>query len=114
MARREKNPQGTLKTNYEPALDPEAREQQLINLAVNLAEKQLLDGTASAQVITHYLKLGSTKEKLERQILETQKKLMEAKTENLQAQKHNEELAAAAIEAMRSYRGDAGDGSDGK
>ena len=44
-----------------PALTPEARENQMISLAVDLAEKQLMEGTASSQVITHYLKLGSTK-----------------------------------------------------
>ena len=55
-----------------PALTPEARENQLISLAVDLAEKQLQEGTASSQVITHYLKLGSTKEKIEKEILEKQ------------------------------------------
>ena len=75
-----------------PALTPEARENQMIALAVDLAEKQLLEGTASSQVITHYLKLGTTKEKLEREILEKQKALIEAKTENLQSAKRIEEL----------------------
>ena len=74
-----------------PALTPEARENQMIALAVDLAEKQLLEGTASSQVITHYLKLGTTKEKLEREILEKQKALIEAKTENLQSAKRIEE-----------------------
>ena len=75
-----------------PALTPEARENQMIALAVDLAEKQLLEGTASSQVITHYLKLGTTKEKLEREILEKQKALIEAKTENLQSAKRIEEI----------------------
>lgn len=88
-----------------PALTPEAREDQLINLAVNLAEKQLREGTASAQVITHYLKLGSTKEKLEKDILEKQKELIEAKTQSLQSAKRVEELYANAIEAMKRYSG---------
>ena len=61
-----------------PALSPEARENQLVSLAVDLAEKQLREGTASSQVITHYLKLGSTKEKIEKEILEKQKELIEA------------------------------------
>ena len=74
-----------------PALTPEARENQMIALAVDLAEKQLLEGTASSQVITHYLKLGTTKEKLEREILEKQKALIEAKTENLESAKRIEE-----------------------
>lgn len=63
-----------------PALTPEARENQMISLAVDLAEKQLMEGTASSQVITHYLKLGSTKERIEKEILEKQKELIDAKT----------------------------------
>lgn len=88
-----------------PAFSPEARENQLISLAVGLAEKQLLDGSASAQVITHYLKLGSTKEKIEKEILEKQKELIEAKTESLQSAKRIEELYANALNAMRNYNG---------
>lgn len=88
-----------------PATTPEARENQLISLAVDLAEKQLIDGTASSQVITHYLKLGSTKEKIEREILEKQKELIEAKTENLQSAKRIEELYTNAINAMKNYSG---------
>jgi hypothetical protein len=65
-----------------PALSPEARENQLISLAVDLAEKQLQEETASSQVITHYLKLGSTKEKIEKEILMKQKELIEAKTQS--------------------------------
>lgn len=83
----------------------EARENQLIALAVDLAEKQLMEGTASAQVITHYLKLGSTKEKLEKEMLAEQKKLVEAKTEALQSAKRIESLYSEALEAMRSYNG---------
>jgi len=88
-----------------PALTPEARENQLIYLATDLAEQQLRDGTASSQVITHYLKLGTTKEKIEREILEKQKDLLVAKTEALQSAKHIEELYANAISAMRKYSG---------
>ena len=88
-----------------PATTPEARENQLISLAVDLAEKQLIDGTASSQVITHYLKLGSTKERIEREILEKQKALIEAKTENLQSAKRIEELYTNAINAMKNYSG---------
>ena len=93
-----------------PALTPEARENQLIARAVDLAEQQLINGTASAQVITHYLKLGSTKEKLEKEILEQQKELIAAKTETLRSAKKVEELYANALEAMKSYSGQ--DGSD--
>lgn len=88
-----------------PALSPEARENQLVSLAVDLAEKQLLEGTASSQVITHYLKLGSTKERIEREILEKQKELIEAKTQNMRSAARVEELYANALEAMRSYKG---------
>ena len=88
-----------------PALTAESRENQLIYLATELAEKQLLEGTASSQVITHYLKLGSTKEKLEKEILEKQKELITAKTEALQSAKQVEELYTKAIEAMKNYSG---------
>ena len=86
-----------------PALTPEARENQLISLAIDLAEQQLRDGTASSQVITHYLKLGSTKEKLEREKLKNENELLKAKTDNLASQKHVEELYENALQAMRSY-----------
>ena len=88
-----------------PALTPEARENQLISLAVDLAEQQLREGTASSQVITHYLKLGSTRERLERERLEEENKLLRAKTATLESQKRVEELYADAIKAMRSYGG---------
>lgn len=88
-----------------PALTPEARENQLISYAVDLAEKQLREGTASSQVITHYLKLGSTKEKIEKEILVKQKELITAKTEALKSAKRIEELYSNAIKAMRSYSG---------
>ncbi len=88
-----------------PALTPEVRENQMIYLATELAEQQLRDGTASSQVITHFLKLGSSKEKLEQEILEEQKKLITAKTEQLESAKRIEELYANAIDAMREYGG---------
>lgn len=77
----------------------------MISLAVDLAEKQLREGTASSQVITHYLKLGSTKEKLEKEILEKQKDLITAKTESLHAAKRIEELFENAREALTLYTG---------
>lgn len=88
-----------------PALTPEARENQLISLAVDLAEKQLLEGTASSQVITHYLKLGSTKERIEKEILEKQKDLISAKTDMIKSTKDMQKLYKDAIDAMRSYSG---------
>ena len=95
-----------------PALTPEARENQMISLAVDLAEKQLMEGTASSQVITHYLKLGSTKERIEKEILEKQKELISAKTEALQSAKKVEELYSDAIAAMRRYSGQGGSDDD--
>jgi hypothetical protein len=86
-----------------PASTPEGREQQLIKAAVDLAERQLLDGTASSAVITHYLKMASTREAIERDILEKQSKLIEAKAQNLANNKENEQLAKDAINAMKQY-----------
>jgi hypothetical protein len=88
-----------------PALTPEARENQLIYLATELAEQQLRDGTASSQVITHFLKLGTTREKIEKEILEKQKDLVEAKTKALKTAEATEELYTNAINAMRLYSG---------
>lgn len=94
------------KRRFAPALSPEEREDQLISLAVDLAERQLVEGTASAQVITHYLKLGSTKERLEKEKLAKENELLKAKTDSLQSAKKVEELYQNALDAMRSYRGD--------
>ena len=88
-----------------PAISPEARENQLISLAVDLAEQQLREGTASSQVITHYLKLGSTKERIEKEILEKQKELISAKTENLRSEQRREEVYAEVLNALRKYNG---------
>lgn len=88
-----------------PATTPEARENQVIALAYDLAEKQIANGTASSQVITHFLKLGSTKDKLEKEILEKQKELITAKTESIQSGKRVEELYINALNAMRVYTG---------
>lgn len=88
-----------------PALSPEARENQMIALAMDLAEQQLRDGTASSQLITEFVKRGSTKARLEKEILAEQKDLMAAKTEALKSQKRVEELYAEALKAMRNYSG---------
>lgn len=94
-----------------PAITPEGRESQLISLAVDLAEQQLRDGTASSQVITHYLKLGSTRERLERERLEEENKLLRAKTEAIESSKEIKVLYEEAIKAFRNYNGQ-GDDSD--
>lgn len=87
-----------------PAMDPEAREKQLTNLAYNLAEKQLRDGTASSAVISHFLKQGTKREILEQEILDKQKTLIEAKADSIFKGREAEDLARAAIEAMQKYR----------
>lgn len=88
-----------------PALTPEARENEMIALAVDCAEEQLRNGTASSQVISFYLKLGSTKERLEKEMMEEQKKLLVAKTEALEAAKKAEIDYQEVLKALRSYNG---------
>ena len=83
----------------------EARENELISLAVGLAEQQLREGTASAQVITHYLKLASTRESLEKEKIRRENELLRAKVDSIESEKRSEELYAQAIEAMRRYSG---------
>lgn len=96
-----------------PALTPEARENQLISLAYDLAEKQLLEGTASSQVITQFLKLGSIKERKELEKLEQENKLLIAKTEALESAKKMEGLYEEALQAFKTYSGSGGgDDSD--
>lgn len=95
----------TKKKTSPPATTPEGRENQLIALAMDLAEKKLRDGTASSQEVTHFLKLASSKEKLEREKLELENELIKAKTESLQSQKNIEELYTNAIKAMQTYSG---------
>lgn len=101
-----KSPSSSTNTRkIRPATTPEARENQLISLAYDLVEQRLLDGTASSQETTHFLKMGTAKAKLEKEILEKQKELITAKTESLQSGKRIESLYEAAIKAMREYNG---------
>lgn len=93
-----------------PASTPEGRENQLIAYAMDLAEKRILAGTASAQEVTHFLKAGSINSRLERKILEKQSELLTAKTEAIQSQKRVEELYASALSAMKTYSGSKVDG----
>ena len=88
-----------------PAISPEINAQQMISLAMDAARKQLMDGTASSQVITHFLKLGTEKERLEREKLRHETEMVKAKTQQLESQKRVEELYADAIAAMRNYSG---------
>lgn len=92
-----------------PALTPEARENQMISLAVNLAEKQLREGTASSQVITHFLKLATTREQLEKEKLKQENELMKAKKKALDSAENVAKLYADAISAMKRYSGHGSD-----
>ena len=104
MARvRKLNPEPVKKSR--PALTAEGREKQMISLAIDCAEKQLREGTASSQVITHYLKLASTKNLLEMEKLKKENELLKAKTEAIKSAKSQEELYAKAIAAIRRYSG---------
>lgn len=105
MAKRERNPRRP------PATTPQEQENRLVALATGLAEKQLKAGTASSQVITHYLKLATEREQLEKERLRSQNKLDQAKIEQIKSQKRTEEMFAEAIEAMKSYTGNAQNGS---
>ena len=88
-----------------PATSPEGRENELVSMAADLAEEQILGGTASSQVITHFLKLGSSRERLEQARLEHENELLQVKKEALEGQKRVEELYLSALDAMRSYAG---------
>lgn len=105
MADQKKDNNQPKKKRIPPATTPEARENQLISLAVDLAEKQLSNGTASSQVITHFLKLGSSRDRIERENLKEKNKLLKAQTESIRSEKRVEELYEEALNAMRSYSG---------
>lgn len=99
------------KSSGRPASTPEGHENKLISYAFDLAERQLRDGTASSQVITHFLKLGSTREKLEQERLKGENILLAAKAEAMASSSRLEELVGLALEAMRAYTGNSDDGN---
>jgi hypothetical protein len=105
MATRRTNPPNVSAGRGRPATTPEARENQLITAAVDLAEKQIKEGTASAQVITHYLKLGSSRERLEQEKVGLENELLIAKREAMASAQRVEAMYAEALNAMRSYAG---------
>lgn len=100
-----KHPTKVDSPSFARALTPEARENQLIALAYDLVEQRLRDGTATSQETTHFLKMGSTKEKLEKQLMEEDCKLRRAKTEAMENQTHSDELYAKVIDALKRYSG---------
>lgn len=91
-----------------PALSPEARENQMISLAVDLAEKQLIEGTASSQVITHFLKLGSTKAQIELEKAKRETELLQAKTDAIQDDRKNAEFYEKVLAHLKLYNGQGG------
>lgn len=92
-------------TKRRAAMSPEARENQMISLAVDVAEQQMIEGTASSQVITHFLKLGSMKERLEREKLENENELLRARVKALESAEKSEEAYRKVLRAMREYSG---------
>lgn len=105
MAQRKANPSEESFPMHRAATTPEGRENQLIGLAVDLAEEQMRAGTASSQVMSHFLKLGSSREKLEQERISMENGLLAAKREALEAAGRIEELYATALNAMRNYQG---------
>ena len=113
MPRIKKTDSSNTDRKIRPALTPEARENQLIALAVDLVQQRLLDGSASSQETTHFLKLGAMKNQLEMEKLREENKLLKAKTESIQSAKRVEELYAEAINAMRRYSGNRSSSDEG-
>lgn len=105
MAKARSSTSGSSTKKMRPALSPEARENQLINLAVDLAEQQLLDGTASSQVITHFLKLGTTRAELEKEKLRIENKKTEAQIKSIENADEMKAVYEKALKAMRNYQG---------
>lgn len=104
MTAREK-PESTRSQRRQPATTPEEREQQMIELADALAEKQMLEGTASSQVITHYLKLGTSRERLEQERLRRENLLLEEKRNLMASQAKSEEMLNEVLKAIKTYNG---------
>ena len=103
MGKRKESSQNIRKTK--PPLSPEAKENQMISLAMDCAEAQMREGTASSAVIVHFLKLGTEKAELEREKLVHENELLKAKTQSLESATHVEQLMKEAVEAMKSYGG---------
>lgn len=96
---------GSSSRRSRPAATPEARESQLVALAYDVAEQRLRNGTATSQEVTHFLKLGSTREKLEQERLMHENMLTQTRIDNLASQARVEELYTQALDAMRTYSG---------
>ena len=105
MEKDAKSPDTSTKRKRRPALTPEARENQLISLAYNVAEQQMMDGSASSQVISHFLKMGSYRTRLEIEKIRQETKLIEAKQAAVQSSEGLEKLYTDAMNAMQKYSG---------
>lgn len=110
MASRRRTSSQANDTSRAPARTPDERENQLIGLAVDLTERQLMEGTASAQVISHYLKLGSSRERLEQARLKNEVALLQTKRDAMEAEMRTAELIENALQAMKAYSGNIPDG----
>lgn len=97
---------GTLR-KMRPALTPEAREGQMISLAMDLVEERLRNGTASSQETTHFLRIAANKkiDELNIQLAQKDLELKEAKKQAIYSTERMEQLYAEAIQAMQRYGG---------
>jgi len=105
MAGRQNNSTSVNSRRRSPATDPAVRENQMISLAIDAAERDLLSPNPSKQIVVHYLKLATVKAQLEKEKLQRENQLLTAKTDALESQARTEELYRNAIEAMASYSG---------
>lgn len=112
MARRKAAESATILPKMRPALNPESREGQLISLAMDRVEERIRNDRASSQELVHFLRLGAEKERLEREKLENENLLLQAKVKALEAQTKNEELYGQVIAAMKRYSGHTDDDDD--
>ena len=110
ISKQSKKSDDTKPFRLRPQITPDAQQNQLISLAIDRAKEQLLDGTASSQVITHFLKLAAEKEKnqLEIEKLREENKLLQARTEAIKSARDVEEMYKDAIKAMQRYSGNGG------
>ena len=98
------NPDPPMKRRIRPAADPKTRESQLISMAVSRVEQRIADGTATAQELIHFLRLGSTEKQLELEKLRHENELLKAKTDAIKEQQEVSKMFAEAVAAMTSYR----------
>lgn len=110
MGRRKENPSPGTSRTQRRAMTPEARENQLIAMAYDEAERRIAAGTATSQEICHFLKLGSSKARLEQEKLRKETEMLAAKSDSIRSAERIEELYTAAINAMRQYSGNVQEG----